>query len=99
MTARRSFDLKIDRAEEHLKELEHAVGRYCDRHPYKAVERMEGNQQGSVWRLRFTEQPDPWLTVIAGDFLYNVRSGLDHLAAALVPEQDWDYFPIYFQGV
>jgi hypothetical protein len=101
VSTRASYDLKLDRAEAHLVELERAIDRYVQRHPYEIQSRVEGKKQRLGRYFRFTEQPDPIVSVILGDFVYNVRSALDHLRAALVPKsrERNGYFPIHFPGV
>ena len=39
------------------------------------------------WRfvLQITEPPDPQIAIVFGDFLFNVRSALDHVAVACAP--------------
>jgi hypothetical protein len=98
---RQSFDLKVERAEKHLIELEEAVKRYASGNPYAVRKAVEGKKARVVHRLHFTEQPDPIIGAIAGDFVYNLRSALDFLMVALVPKARSRkvYFPIYFQGV
>jgi hypothetical protein len=98
-TGRRSYDLKFDRAEKHLIDLEREVSRYCATHPYTVTHAREGNRQKPVWRFRYTSQPPDVIALITADFIYNLRSGLDHLAATLVRRQDRQMFPIFFQGV
>src|ERR1700684_819688 len=61
---------------------------FSDGHPYDAVrhDNVRINNQ-EVWRyvLRFTHQPDENLPIIVGDVIHNVRSALDHMAVAMVP--------------
>ena len=73
MSARASYDLKLDRAEHHLNKLERAITRFSDRHPYRVREQM--NQQGDfkLYFLEFTEDPPENIALIIGDFLYNTR--------------------------
>lgn len=95
----RSYDLKVDRAEKHLVELEFEIRRYARRHPYLVRKGVEGKRD--VYRFEFAQQPDEELAVIVGDFLYNIHSALNHLAAALVPsaKRSRVAFPIFWQGV
>jgi len=65
--------------------LEDLVEQFSDSHPYEVEVVEEGRPRVRAFRLRFTSKPDPTLALVVGDFLYNVRSGLDHLAASLVP--------------
>lgn len=99
MAAKRSYDLKLDRAEHHLIEIEEIVATYRATRPYTVAKLREGKRQTTVWRFRYTSQPPEELALISADFIYNVRSALDHLAATLVPSNDRDMFPIFFQGV
>ena len=80
-----SYTEKLSWAEAHLTKLEAALKTYADRHPYKVTHSIK--QQKDHWRLRFIEAPNREVPLIVGDFLYNVRGGLDHLACALVPRK------------
>lgn len=86
-----SWSLKIDRAEKHLAELRLGVESYPQQRPFKAVRQRGGprcREHTDCWRynLQITTQPGPDLAIIAGDVLHNARSGLDHVAVALVPK-------------
>lgn len=95
-----SWDLKLDRAEQHLAELAAEVQRFTDRHPYEAVPQpyADDGRQFLRFVLRFTEQPSELLAVIAGDVVHNIRSALDHLVVANVPEERRKFagFPIFW---
>jgi hypothetical protein len=99
MAAAPSYDLKVDRAEKHLIDLELEIRRYARLHPYHLTKGMKNKEE--IYRFRFTRQPDDELAVIAGDFLYNIHSALHHLAAALVPSahRRRTAFPMLWQGV
>lgn len=101
MSNRASYDLKLDRAEKHLVEIEDLVSGYEGSHPYAVSTSIEGQQQRETHRLRFTDQPSSKLSLVVGDFVYNLRSALDHIRSALVPKnrERKGYFPIYFPGV
>ena len=88
MSATDSWWLKTDRAKKHLEEIESYARRYAKSGPYEIVGPGQPKKQRGHWiyRLRMTEKPDPMLAVIAGDFLYDLRSALDHIAVALVPK-------------
>jgi len=53
------------------------------------------------WRfvLEITEPPDPQIGIVFGDFLFNVRSALDHVAVACAPRarKRSAGFPLYEQ--
>jgi hypothetical protein len=100
MTERPSYDLKLERAEKHLIDLEDAIARYSDSHPYEVRAEREGKNQERVHRFWFTRQPPDEIALIAADFLYNIHSGLNHLACALASkERSHVGFPIFWQGV
>jgi len=96
-----SYDLKLDWAEQHLDKLERAIGKYSDRHPYTIAVRMKHNGKGNVVSFEFTEQPGDDIALIAGDFLYNVRASLDHIAGCIVPakRRGRANYPVFRQGV
>lgn len=85
MVVQQAFDRKIGRAEKHLIDLDRLIKKFVDRHPYTVTKVVEGKRQQEVWRLTFTEQPDARTSLVAGDFLYNLRAGMDYLIGALVP--------------
>lgn len=94
-----SYILKANRAEHHLHDLKVAIGKWADTHPYEV--RTTHYRNRDAHHLRFTGSVPPEIGMIAADFVYNIRSGLDHLMASLVPatKRSKVYFPIYFQGV
>jgi hypothetical protein len=96
-----SFLQKIGRAEKHLIDLDAAVTDYRDRHPYRVSETIEGKRKVKRRRAVFTEYPaNTDIPIIAADLIYNLRSGLDHLAADLASaRRDSVMFPIFWQGV
>jgi hypothetical protein len=85
----RSWDLKVQRAGQHLDEVREAVGAYASRNPYRAVRARQPRGQRHIWlyRLEMTEEPDPMIPVIIGECLYDLRSALDHLAVAMAPRK------------
>ena len=84
-----SWRLKVERAKKHLNEIEREMRLYSERHPYEAVRDQKTQKNPNVWRfrLRLTDYPDPMIAVIVGDFLFNLRSALDHLAVAIAPRK------------
>jgi hypothetical protein len=85
--ARRSWDLKVERAEQHLDEVKKAMAAYTTGNPYQAMRVRQPKGQRHVWlyRLEMTEELDPMIAVIIGECLYDLRSALDHLAVAMAP--------------
>ncbi|HEX2822936.1 MAG TPA: hypothetical protein VHO07_22655 [Streptosporangiaceae bacterium] len=86
-TGRRSWHLKVERADRHLEEVKSAMADYATRHPFRAVRATQPKDQRHIWlyRLEMTEEPDPMIPVIIGECLYDLRSALDHLAVAMAP--------------
>lgn len=86
---RPSFELKLVRAEEHLDYLDSVLTEYSNERPYRVVEDVKNktNRRHKTWYAYVTEPPSPWLSVIFGEVVYNIRSALDHLAVALVPRK------------
>jgi hypothetical protein len=82
-----SWLLKIDRAEEHLREFKRVLGPIDERRAYPVSKGIEADGEGwqIVARLHLPQPDNPVLPVIAGDIMFNVRSALDHLAQATIP--------------
>ena len=95
-----SYLKKLTRAEKHLADLKVEIDRYLSRHPYEVVTTVTRREKAH--RLEFTSFPENTdIGIIAADVVYNLRSGLDHLAAALVPRSYRSHvmFPIFWRGV
>lgn len=99
MNERPSYFLKLDRAQVHLDVLRLEIEAFADSHPYTVTKRREGKKE--VWRLEFTSDPSPEISLVGADFVHNVRSALDHMTAALVPSsrKNSTRFPILWEGV
>jgi hypothetical protein len=94
-----SYFEKLSWSEQHLVKLESLIDTFAASDPYEVREVMEDDEQ--AWVLVFTASPDRTTALIAGDFLYNVRGALDHLACALVPPEHRGgvAFPIVYEPV
>lgn len=94
-----SYILKLNWAQKHLDALKCEIEAFVNTHPYTVTKRREGKKD--VWRLTFTSVLPSDISLIGSDFVHNVRSGLDHLTAALVPSarRDKTSFPIFWTGV
>jgi hypothetical protein len=94
-----SWRLKVDRAEEHLRELESEIGRYTSRHLYHAERAPTTDSNRGQWSyiLRITEQPHERVAIVAGDVAHNLRAAMDHLFVSMVPpsRRDKVSFPVY----
>jgi hypothetical protein len=80
-----SYELKVIRATQHFDELRNLAAPYDEIRPYRVRSRVEGRTGTHIYRAYPAEEPDPWIAVVLGDFLYDLRSALDHMRAALVP--------------
>lgn len=86
-----SWRAKVGRAEHHLEDFKDGIGPIDERHAYPVTEGVESDDQGRslyVNRIDIPEPDDPLLPIIAGDLLSNLRSALDHLAAAFVSDDE-----------
>lgn len=77
--------LKLDRAQEHLDELQDEIARYARLEPYRAEERRQpkGKRHLAAYVLRVTQAVPDRIALVAGDCAHNMRSALDHLAVAM----------------
>ena len=68
-TDRRSWRLKVERADRHLEEVKSAMADYASRQPFRAVRASQPKDQRHIWlyRLEMTEEPDPMIPVIMGN--------------------------------
>jgi hypothetical protein len=100
MASEPSWRLKIARAEHHFEDLRVVVERYRQGHHYRAV-CPNPPRRPTHWRfvLEITKPPDPQIAIVLGDFLFNVRSALDHIAVACAPpdRKRQAGFPLYEQ--
>lgn len=75
-----SIRSKLQRAEEHLRDLNVQIGE-CN--PYKAIRHEDSKTGNHELRLWETDCP-PRLLAVLGDTIHNLRCVLDHFACALV---------------
>lgn len=76
--------LKLIRAEEHLQAFKSEVAQYLESQPYELKEDRDSDPGALLVTLRARNFPHGRWSVIIGDFVHNLRSALDHLAAQLV---------------
>jgi len=90
------FFRKLVWAKHHLNELDQLIANYRATNPYRVTRHVEGTRKTVRWRLHITEAPPKEVALHLGDFLYNVRAGLDYLAGALVVSSERSHasFPI-----
>jgi hypothetical protein len=71
--------VKLNRAQEHLQALGREIESFLGGHLYDAAVEDDGTVHPVV-RLRNVTHPRAELSALIGDFIYNVRSALDHAA-------------------
>lgn len=71
--------LKLNRAAFHLDNLEKAVKSFSESKPYTFFVEPNPNPPDFVMRVRFSHCLPLGCGLVAGDFVHNIRSGLDHL--------------------
>jgi hypothetical protein len=85
-----SHRLKLYRADEHMRDIEALTDPLSERCKYPVIETMKPEKKGPVWEYRLDlshVQPPELLPILIGDYMFNVRSALDHLAVALAPRK------------
>jgi hypothetical protein len=76
-------NLKIERAIQHLQELEMVLFTHANNHPPQAT--FKKNEQGSVTHIHVvTKSPPKMVGAIVGDIVHNLRAALDLMAVELV---------------
>lgn len=76
--------LKIDRAKEHIHELEREIRAFLGTNPY-VIKRFDDPQTGDqVYRVQVRAQVSPGWGAILGDIFHNLRSALDQLAEQVI---------------
>jgi hypothetical protein len=68
---------RLDRAREHRDAFGAEWARYLDRHPARLTYEVKDNGQGTVSIIR-TEPPPHRLSLLIGEFLYELRAALDN---------------------
>ena len=85
---RPSYWLKVDRADEHLVELQNLIAPYEAPRPYTISHAVERKSKQHVYRTWADTEPDPTIAIVVGDIAFNLRSALDHLRVALAPRKE-----------
>ncbi len=86
MSGAESVITKIQRARQHIDELDRAIDEYSRSHPYVPIHHFDS--QAIEHRLRVEVQEPPLiLGAIAGDVVHNLRAALDIAVYQLTPHQ------------
>ncbi|MGD0353275.1 MAG: hypothetical protein ABSB38_07255 [Dehalococcoidia bacterium] len=94
--------LKFQRAEKHMVDINQEAMRYASSNPYSFTRIRLPNSKNEIrGRFHITEQPNPMIAVMLGDFIHNLRSALDYIVVACVPKQHRKHasFPILYQDI
>jgi hypothetical protein len=71
---------KIERANQHIHDLECAMRAFRDQEPYGFGREIDPNTGDEIHRIEIRQQTPIAFSLITGDALHNLRSALDHLA-------------------
>lgn len=91
---------KVERAREHIRQVEGAVMAFMRTRPYDIGTTRDPSTRRLTYIVRSVRETPPTLSQLAGDAFHNLRSALDHLANQLViaagnvPDEH-TAFPIY----
>jgi len=94
------IQLKLDRAKEHLKTLKDVIDGFDEDHPEASRFHIRRHGKWHIIESQPLPETPPMCAVIAGDFIYNLRSALDQLVWQLIlregkEPQRRSQFPIY----
>lgn len=85
-----SHRLKLYRSDKHLKELKDILEPLRERREYPVSENVQPQREGLAWiyqlDLSSATLPEDF-PIIFGDYMFNVRSALDHLVVAIAPRK------------
>ena len=101
MPSEPSWGLKVIRAHQHLAAITKLVDRIGEDSP-RSIRVAERHEAGHwIYTAHNDLVIDPMLAVIIGEFLYDLRSALDHIAAANVPAERirFSQFPIFTEDI
>lgn len=79
-----NIELKVERAKEHIRNLQVEVAAFLRTSPYVIGTRKNPQTGQLIYYLTTVKEVTPRIAVICGDALQNLRSALDHLAWRLV---------------
>jgi len=75
--------LKIERAKEHIGDLDVAVRAFWESRPYEVSTKRDDQTRKLIYYASKVERTPDRLATITGDIIQNLRSALDHLAYQL----------------
>ena len=77
--------VKLERAKQHMAELQKAVQAFFATKPYRLSGKPDMQAGKVVYTMDRVEPTPPEIPLIAGDVIQTLRSGLDHVAYQLSP--------------
>lgn len=94
--------LKLLRADKHLQELEQELALFFDKEPFKVSVKIDEESRKPIYYVASVDPVPDNISLVAGDFIQNLVTALDHLAYQLVckdtndapPKPNAIYFPI-----
>jgi hypothetical protein len=75
---------KVDRAKEHLRDLQRELRSFFASDPYVVATKVAPETRRLIYYVADVADPPVKLSMIVGDAIHNLRSALDHLAYGLV---------------
>lgn len=95
----RHVTAKLDRARQHLRDLERLHEAFIKSNPYKVATKHDPQTRKLIYYLASVEQPGDDIATTVGDVLQNLMSALDHVAYQLVcvgMGSDGPFYHVYF---
>ncbi len=90
-----SVRVKIERANQHIADLDAAIARFWENRPYRVVGFVD-SQGRPTYQIAHIQPIDPRISAIAGDAVQNLRTALDFMACALWRRANVGDCKIYF---
>jgi hypothetical protein len=85
-----SHRLKLYRSDKHLEEMQALLTPLAGRREYPVVESVQRQHKRRLWDYRLDLSgitPPEEFPIILGDYLFDIRSALDHLIVAIAPRK------------
>lgn len=95
-----SWWLKVKRAQKHMVDIDRAARQYASLNPppyrFDRLHSPKRKPQRLVHAVRTVQAPDALLSMMMADFVHNLRTALDHIAVACLPEENRPFgsFPL-----
>jgi len=98
----KQITLKVERAKEHIRELERQLRAFFDTQPYRVGTKHDPQTRKLIYYVTCAHPTPDGPSLVAGDAIQNLMSALDHMAYQIVcsdtgdkpPNPNWIYFPI-----